>query len=201
MYTLLKPLQVRETLLDQNMRIFAVQDFCRLFKTSPYRTKYFLEEQTRQGLLLRLKQGIYTLKTDPPGEEEIANALYKPSYISFEYALAYYGIIPERPYSITSATTKSTAQFSIQEKTFVYYTIKKEAYTGYNLVKGAAKAFLIAEPEKALVDYLYFVTLGKRGGNDRVITKNLDIKKLRTYAKLYRRQSLEDIIARTYANN
>lgn len=211
MYTLLKPLQVREALLERNIHIFTVQDFCRLFHLSSYKrslqqlccykTKYFLEEQTRQGLLLRLKQGIYALKTDPPSEEEIANALYKPSYISFEYALAYYGIIPERPYSITSATTKSTAQFSIADKAFAYYTIKKEAYTGYTLIKGATKAFLIAEPEKALVDYLYFVVLGKRGDNDRVITKNLGLEKLRTYAKLFKRPSLEKLITKTYANN
>lgn len=216
MYTFLKPLQVRETLLDKGMRIFTPLDFERIFHTSPWRAKYFLETQTEEGLLTRLKQGIYTLKTDLPSEEEIANSLYKPSYISFEYALAYYNMIPEMPYMVTSATTKSTRLFTTNTLSFAYYTIKKEAYTGYTLQKvnrsisvkntdiffnemisgdKNIKSFLIAEPEKALVDYLYFVSLGKRVKNDRLYTKNIvNRKKLLEYAGLYKREKLMKLV-------
>ncbi len=93
MYTLLKPIHVRKELLKRNMCIFRAQDFMRIFNTSSHTTKYFLETQVQQDFLQRLKRGTYMLKTDPPSEEEIANALYKPSYISFEYALAYYHIL------------------------------------------------------------------------------------------------------------
>ncbi len=194
MYTLPKPLLVREELLQRNVPIFTSLQFERVFRTSPLQTKYFLERQAEEGFLLRLKKGLYTLKTDKPAEEEIANALYKPSYISFEYALAYYNIIPEMVYEVTSATTKPTRMFETDTLAFGYYTIKTEAYTGYSLIKKAGKEFLMAEPEKALVDYLYFVSLGKKQLNERLLTKELNKTKLLYYASLFDRKSLIDLV-------
>lgn len=199
MSTLLKPLQVREELLKRHIRLFSPYEFKRLFQTPAYTTKYFLEEQTMRGLFVRLKKGVYALKTDLPSEEEIANALYKPSYVSFEYALAYYGMLPEMPYNVTSATTKPTRLFTTAHMSFGYYTIKKAAYTGYSLVTSDTKSFLIADPEKALVDYMYFETLGKRPHNDRLILKNIHKKKLMEYAQLYQRKSLINYVKDIYA--
>lgn len=225
MYTLMKPFQVRATLLDKGVRTFTPYDFERLFRVTPAQTKHFLETQTTTGLLTRLKQGIYALQTDLPSEPEIANSLYKPSYISFEYALAYWRILPEMPYSVTSATTKPTRLFTANDTSFAYYTIKTAAYTGYTLVKSdqylthhglnqrdgtrsygtapdAARpgSFLIAEPEKALVDYLYFVSLGKRQGNDRLVIDKaaLDKNKLQKYAELYQRKKLTEKLLPEY---
>lgn len=190
MSTLLKSLQVREHLLKRNLKIFTPEEFSRIFPLPSYKLKYFLETQTKRGLFMRLKKGLYTLKTNIPSEEVLANALYKPSYISFEYALAYYNLIPEMPYQITSATTKPTRLYSISGKTFIYYTLKKELYFGYILKKTTDNQFLIAEPEKALVDYLYFVSLGKKSTNKRLSVKNLDQKKIYDYAAIFKRKSL-----------
>lgn len=55
MYTLLKPIHVYRELLKRNMRIFRVQDFMRIFNTSLYATKYFLEAQVQQDFLQSLK--------------------------------------------------------------------------------------------------------------------------------------------------
>lgn len=201
MYTLLKPLIVREELLKRRLYIFTLEEFTRVFNTKAHKTKYFLETQTDQGLFIRLKKGLYTLKTDIPAEEEIANALYRPSYISFEYALAYYNIIPEMQYQITSATTKPTRLFTVLDKEFVYYTLKKKAYTGYRLVKTEAKSFFMAEPEKALVDYIYFISLGKKPHNNRLILKDINKEKLFKYGELFGRKSLIDLLKNTYVIN
>ena len=90
MNTLLKPLQVRETLLQKKVRTFTTHAFEHSFRTTPTKTTYFLETQTAERLFIRLKRGVYALKTDLPGQEEIANSSYRPSSISFEYALAYW---------------------------------------------------------------------------------------------------------------
>lgn len=204
MYTLMKPIQVREQLLERGIRIFTPQDFRRIFRTSSSTTKHFLENQAKQGLFIRLKQGLYTLKTDLPSEEELANSLYKPSYISFEYALAYFNILPEMPYTITCATTKPTRLFTIDNKAFSYRTIKKEAYTGYFLEKKSDRSFYIAEPEKALADYLYFVSLRKSTYSERLLenlkdrgyyrTNGLQKEKLIEYAQLFARKKLNSFI-------
>jgi len=219
MNTLLKPLKVRETLLDKKAYTFTQLDFENIFQVTPTRAKYFLESQTDEGLLTRLKRGIYALKTDLPSAEEIANALYKPSYISFDYALALYKILPEMPYAITSATTKPTRDLVSDGRAYSYFTIKTEAYTGYKLVSvdnpnplkddlvhfaemNSGRAYLIAEPEKALVDYLYFVSIGKRILNDRLFIKpgTLNKRKVIKYANLYHRKRLLDPVKEVYDN-
>lgn len=194
MYTLLKPLFIREELLKKGLLIFTPNDFERTFQLSKQKAKYFLEKESKEGLLLRLKKGLYCLKSDRISEEEIANRLYQPSYISFEYALSCYNILPEMPYSLTSATTKPTRTFTVSDKVFSYFTIKKEAYTGYTLIKRGRTSFLMAEPEKALVDYLYFAVLGKKPLNDRLKTSSLQKEKLLKYASLFNRDKLDVLI-------
>ena len=193
----LSPLGVQKELLSRKVSLFTAQEFIRIFHSSPEKTKYFLETYTRKGLFVRLKQGLYALEDRFPTGEEIANALYRTSYISFEYALAKYSIIPEAVYGITSATTKSTRIFEAANLGFEYFKIKKQAFTGYALIKeGTARtsSVLIAEPEKAVVDFLYFVSLGKRQPNDRMTTRGLNKKKIIKYAKLYNHPGLIKLI-------
>lgn len=194
MYALLKSISVREELLRRDVGIFTPQDFQRIFGVNRLRTKYFLEEYTHHGLFLRLKNGLYALKTDLPPEEEIANRLYRPSYLSFEYALAAYNIMPEMPYAVTSATTKPTRTFAVGEKTFSYLTIKRAAFAGYAPARRSGRIVLIADPEKALVDYLYFVSLGRKPDNERLDTASLNKQKALDYAGLYQRASLDQLV-------
>lgn len=200
MYTLMKPLFIREELLKHKIRIFTNLEFARIFRLSPYKAEYNIRQFLEDGLLIRLKRGLYALKTDSPGEEEIANVLYKPSYISLEYALAYYGIIPEMVYHLTSVTTKPTRRFTVGHTVFAYQTIKLRAYTGYVFVQSGERRFLIAEPEKALVDYLYTLALGERslsGGkslNDRLMFSSLNRNKILIFAKLYNYTKLDELV-------
>ncbi len=194
MYTLLKPMLVRQELLRKGVALFSPQDFQRIFHTTHSKTKYFLETYAQGGLFARLKKGLYALQGDAPPEEEIANRLYRPSYLSFEYALGAYSILLEMTYVVTSATTQPTRTFEIGEKTFSYFTIKREAYTGYIPVKRGGRTVLMAEPEKAFVDYLYFVALGKKPKNDRLQMADLDGQKVRHYASLYQRPGLDRLV-------
>ncbi|MBI2335057.1 hypothetical protein HYU96_04665 [Candidatus Daviesbacteria bacterium] len=190
----MKPILAREELLNRGIKIFTPLEFRRIFPKSEAKIQYFLETQTKQGLFIRLKKGLYALKTDLPGDEEIANALYRPSYLSFEYAMAKYGIIPESPYHLTSATTNPTRVFNVNHQAFSYFTIKQETYAGYYLDTGGSRKILIAEPEKALADYLYFVSLGQRSWNDRFNVSKLDKAKLMEYAKLFKRDKIVELV-------
>lgn len=196
MNTLLKPLQVRERLLDLELPIFTPFQFEQIFHLSETKTKYFLESQIRQGLFTRLKKGLYRLATDYVSEWLIANKLYAPSYLSFETALSYWNLIPEVVYTVTSATTKPTRSFSVAGKmAFDYYCIKKQAYTGYSLIRdNNNSSFLMADKEKALTDYLYFESLGKKSPNDRMDFTGINTKYLFELAGLYQRPSLIKLI-------
>lgn len=202
MYNLVKPLLTREELLKRKIRMFTNREFSVLFHLDVYQTEYVLAQLVKDGLLQRLKRGLYTLKTDPPNEKEVANALYKPSYISFDYALAYYNIIPEMVYEVTSATTRPTHLFTTDTLAFGYFTIKEQAYTGYIFKQEGNRGFYIAEPEKAVVDYLYALTLGQRGllgkrsVNDRLDITKVEKEKLLAYAKLYKWAKLDEVLGK-----
>ena len=70
----------------------------------------------KKGYIVRLKKGgMYVLREADrqinPSRMFMGCELYKPSYISLEYALGHYGIIPERVHDITCVTTKKTNSF------------------------------------------------------------------------------------------
>lgn len=85
----------------------------------------------------------------------VANRIYAPSYVSFESALSYYGLIPEAVYTVTSATSLKTHQFTTAIGTFSYRHLKPELMFGYKLIQSDGSVYKLALPEKLLLDYLY----------------------------------------------
>jgi predicted transcriptional regulator of viral defense system len=114
----------------------------------------------QKGLLTSLKKGLY-LYNSPyintlASKEIIANNLLGPSYISYEYALYYHGLTPEKVVEVTSATTKRSKVFKTAVGIFSYRHINKELYAlGLKIEKSAQGNFMIASPIKALCDKVY----------------------------------------------
>jgi hypothetical protein len=82
--------------------------------------------------------------------------IYGPSYVSLDYALHYYALIPERVEAVTSVTCGRSRRFSTPVGLFVYRMIPMEAYQiGMDRVElEGGRSFLMATPEKALADKL-----------------------------------------------
>jgi len=108
--------------------------------------------------IIRIKKGIYVFGENyahrPVSREILANMIYGPSYISLDYALQYYGLIPERVEAVTSVTIKRSRRFSTPIGLFTYRGIPMKAYqTGIDQVAlEDGRSFLIAIREKALCD-------------------------------------------------
>jgi predicted transcriptional regulator of viral defense system len=119
-----------------------------------------ISDLLRKGIIVRVKKGLYIFGKDYRREyyspELIANLIYGPSYLSFEFALQYYGMIPERVEAVTSVTIGRSKRFSTPIGLFTYRQIPLPAYrVGMTRVARDDKtAFLIATPEKALADKL-----------------------------------------------
>lgn len=113
----------------------------------------------KKGDLIALKRGLYMLSEDygkTISPELTANLLYGPSYISLEYALSRYGIIPEKVFEITSVTTGKKKYFQTPLGNFSYRTLKPEYFgIAYHPWDAEDGGYLIASPEKALCDKLY----------------------------------------------
>jgi len=112
----------------------------------------------RQEIIIRVKKGLYVFapkyRTHPYSKELLANLIHGPSYLSLDYALAYYGVIPERVEAVTSVTPNRSRRFNTPVGLFIYRQIPAAAYeTGQVRTETAhEQAFLIATPEKALAD-------------------------------------------------
>ena len=187
-------------LKEKNLIIFTPLDIRRLFGTSRVAVTFLLHRYAKKGLILRLKRGLYSLAEMPPNNYLVANHLYEPSYVSLDTALSYYGIIPETIYSITSATTKAARRFVAGGIEYSYQKIGKEFFTGYRAVKYQGETVLLAEPEKALADYLYFVGLKKRDlSYERLNLGKVQKSKLTAYVKLFKRPKMNNLIKNIYA--
>lgn len=102
-------------------------------------------------------QGLYETNPTTPGYR-LANTICSPSYLSFEFALSYHGLIPEAVYNFTSATfeKKKKKEFKTPFGTFTYRDVPSAAYPyGIECVSENGYTFQIANPEKALCDELY----------------------------------------------
>lgn len=135
--------------------IFSLQDVRKVFSDFSYRQ---LDRWEKKGYLKKVKRGFYCFSTQDVDQNFLfytANKIYTPSYVSLEMALKHYGLIPEEIFQITSVATKKTTNFQISVGNFSYRQIKPSLYFGYRLVEFGQQKILIAEPEKAILDYLY----------------------------------------------
>ncbi len=104
----------------------------------------------RRGLYLSGNSASFSLKT-------LANMIYGPSYISFEYALSYYNLIPERVSLVTSASFRKnkSRNYNTPVGNFLYRSISEHAFAyEVQLLYDNEHPFLMATPEKALCDTL-----------------------------------------------
>lgn len=189
----LKPIYAQHVLQVKGIMLFSPVEFQRVFDVSLRAAQEFIKDHG-DDLFLKIRNGLYALRIGQPQEEVIANRLYAPSYISLEYALSRYGIIPETVYTMTSVTTRITREFIVNNKAFTYSHIKRPAYRGYMTERMGGVNVLIAEPEKALVDYLYFVALKRKSLNERLDAHRLKKKIIIEYAMLFGRESLIKLV-------
>ncbi len=152
----------------------------------------------KNGKLFKIIKGLYETDPKTPGYL-LAGSIYGPSYISFEYALAYYGLIPERVSTITCATfdKKKKKTYDTSFGTFTYRDIPALAYPEEIVLKVEGEySFQIASPEKALCDKLYTLSpllnydnLENMLFNDLRIDESefnkLDINKIEKLSDLY----------------
>jgi predicted transcriptional regulator of viral defense system len=114
----------------------------------------------KRGDIVRLKKGLYVVSDKISRKtlsiELIANHLYGPSYVSFETALAFYGLIPEKVFAVRSATFKRAKRFENAVGNFEYITVLP-AYYSIGISQQTVDdeyTYMIATPEKALCDLI-----------------------------------------------
>lgn len=160
-----------------------------------------LNEWQEKGYIKKVVKGHYvfsSLELDEQVLFEIANRIYAPSYVSFEMALSYYGLIPESVFAITSASTRKTSRFSTTLGEFFYRTIQTRLYFGFEILRHRGRSCKIAQPEKAFLDLLYIKTELRDAADfaamrvdNRAFLKLMDRGKINRYLAVFNQKSLQ----------
>ena len=186
---------VYKKFIEKKYYVFSFEELCSFYPQEQRSSlRQYLSRWKKQGWIAHLRKGLYEL-TFPENyhlpDFFIANKMVEPSYVSLETALSYYSILPEVSMAVVSVTGKITRRFKNSHGLFIYRSVRPEGFRGYVIEKHNGFNVLIAEPEKAVVDYLYFKTL-RTGEFDRVAERidqkrvdRLNKKKLDLYAGIY----------------
>ncbi len=124
-----------------------------------------LYEWQKKGYLTKIANNFYILsgrKIDGNALRNIGCQIHAPAYIALESALTYYHFIPEAVFQTVSITTQRNRLFRTKCGDFRYRSIKPCLFFGYRVVAYDGGQFFISDPEKTLLDFLYFMP-----GSDR----------------------------------
>lgn len=154
----MKMIQAMQILQASGKKVFTSADLQKILQTKSNTYSYIMAGKlVKESILERVSKGYYVLISNRPSDFELANVLCRPSYISLVSALNYYGILIQSSQQITSVTAKRAISIKSRGKTFSFVQISPRYFTDYQMVDG----FLIATPEKALVDMIFTVALGR----------------------------------------
>ncbi len=126
--------------------------------TMPGLRQETLSRWNRSGKIIMVAPGYYVLPDETTDETDlfsIAGRLYTPSFVSLESALSFYRLIPDTVLSVTSVCTRKTRRINSPLCTFIYRSIQPQFFFGYEAKIGRNYSFLMASPERAVVDLLY----------------------------------------------
>jgi predicted transcriptional regulator of viral defense system len=157
-----------------------------------------------QGKVIGLRRGMYTLpetyRRAPVIPAVLANALYRPSYLSGLWALGHHDLIPERVIRFTSVTPRVPRRFENSFGVFDYRNIKQECFFGFTPVEVGGQKFLVADAEKALLDHWHLTegewTLERLDEMRYQHGAQVDAERLRQYALRFRSQRLDRAVRR-----
>ena len=114
----------------------------------------------RKEQIIRVRKGLYVFgelwRRQPISREMLANLVYGPSILSIDYALAWYGLIPEHVDALTSISSGRSRHFNTPLGSFSYTHLSQERFTfGAAIQKSNTGNWLITEPIKALADKVW----------------------------------------------
>jgi predicted transcriptional regulator of viral defense system len=137
--------------------VFTTHELASLSGKSQSAVTQALNYLERQGVIFRIYRGVWAEEGTKSLSPYNAIPFLFPrhrAYISFISALHLYGIIEQIPQMITLASTAHTKVIKTRIGVFSIHRIAPSFFKGFDWY-GKTGSFLIAEPEKALVDCLY----------------------------------------------
>lgn len=146
-----------------------------------------LARQKRRELLEPLTDDTYLNKLAVSANaRDIVNRLIPDSYISLGTALAEWGLSSQSPIATTCVTSSRGRKIKSASIEILYRKISPSLFWGFTEKKGRYSAYKVAEPEKALLDWIYFhLQDGSPVQLDEIQFEKLSRSRLVSYAKRF----------------
>ncbi|MFA5088112.1 MAG: type IV toxin-antitoxin system AbiEi family antitoxin domain-containing protein [Candidatus Omnitrophota bacterium] len=144
--------------------VFTTHDLVAVSGKSASTIVQSLNRLQQQGLVAKVYRGVWIESgVHAPSAFDIIPYLFARQrvYVSFITALNLYGIVDQVPQVITLASTAHTRTIRTRLGVFPVHQISPALFDGFDWYKGEGN-FLIAEPEKAVVDSLYLSSRKKK---------------------------------------
>ncbi|MDO8505914.1 MAG: hypothetical protein Q7S48_05065 [bacterium] len=189
----MKQLKALQTLQASGKKVFSSADLQKILQISDSNYSHVQASRlVKEGAIERVMRGWYVLSYNSPSDFELANVLYSPSYVSLDSALNFYGILVQSPQEVTSATTGLARKLEAGGKTFSYVHLDQKYYSYYE----KSGDFLIASPEKALIDTMFFVALGRGSLSvEELNLQSVDKKKVKEIASRITNRAFKNYFA------
>lgn len=141
----------------------------------------------KRGLLSRVSNGVYLNKlVRDASATDFVNVLNPNSYVSLESALNHWGISTQSPVALTCVTTGKPKEYRTLEFAITLRSISEHLFWGFVEKQTRYSKYRIAEPEKALLDWVYLtLQSGLTPRLDEIELQSLDKQKLVKYANKY----------------
>lgn len=170
---------------------FSLNDIRKIFHLKEGGLSVAVNRLVKSGEIIRLAQGIYSINPAKVNWEQLAIESYYPSYLSFEWVLAKYNILSQKPMHLTLATAKRSNRIKTIQYDFIYHHLKKDLFWGYEQKDGV----LIANKEKAFLDLAYLSLNGyAKFDVDEMNLKLLDRGLLKRYLKRFGSERLNRLM-------
>lgn len=181
-----------------NFKVFSLAEVRKVFPHFDFKR---LVEWQQKDYIRKLINKWYLFTEVPLTEHllyRISNCLHHPSYVSLESALSFYQLIPEQVYTLQAVSTRKTILYETPVGHFNYRTIKPELYFGYRVLHTEGLPVVIADLEKAILDYFYLQASVKTQEDIQGLRWNLeeiqaalDWEKLYTYSAVFNSSTVD----------
>lgn len=180
-------------------RIFTTRDVLAISGKSPSTIVQGLNRLAKEGALVKIRRGVWAESSiEPLSPFRIIPFLPSgpQTYLSFLSALHLHGIIEQIPQVNYCASLAHTQTVKTSLGVFSIHRIAPDFFFGFDWYKGTGD-FLIAEPEKALLDCLYLS--GRKGGRfghfpELIFPRSFSFRKTRNYAGRIRYERLRKFV-------
>ncbi len=169
---------------------FTLTDLKKIGILSEASLKVSINRLIKRKELSRLTRGVYTTDITKVDWEQLACEIYHPSYLSFEWILAKYGILSQQPINLTLATSNPTKKIETVDNIIFYHHLQPDLFWGYEQKEN----ILEATPEKALIDLAYLSLNGyAKFDIEEMNLKLLDKNIIKVYLKKIGNEKLNNL--------